>query len=349
MSNTISQNPMLAKLLVNPDVKSDPSQSGKGGVADLVRAQQALHNAQSSTPSTTDNDQFMQSPQGLMAAARMQSVESSYQYSETMSMQLTTKEGDTVSVDFKQLYAQYQSYTQQQSAESGPSGVRYFESKEALEVTAFEEQFAFSVNGDLNEDELNAIFDVFEQVDKLANNFFGGNIEKALSQAMELEIDYDQLQNFQLNLTQTQATASRYQQAAMSEYENVQDKTATDEAEEYGVTLSNLPEYLQQWQAAVEKLDEQFENAQVVLDEILSSVVSQRFPESFPELDERLGWFERVQAFHQRLAGYAEQSKESEQVSVEADEVAEVTEESAVENHAENREEARKEVGQERS
>ncbi len=349
MSNTISQNPLLAKLMVNPDAKSDPSQSGKGGVADLVRAQQALQNTQNSAPSTTDKDQFMQSSQALMAAARMQSVERSYQYSETMSMQLTTKEGDTVSVDFKQLYAQYQSYTQQQSAESSPSGVRYFESKEALEVTAFEEQFGFSVNGDLNEDELNAIFDVFEQVDKLANNFFDGNIEKALSQAMELEIDYGQLQSFQLNLTQTQVTASRYQQAAVSEYENVQDKTAPDHGEEYGVTMSDLPEYLQQWQSVIEKLDEQFENSQLVLDEILSSVVSQRFPESFPELDERLGWFERVQAFHQRLAGYAEQSKEDELVSVEPDEVAEVTDESVVENHAKNRGAAREDMGQTRS
>ena len=78
MSNTISQNPLLAKLMVNPDAKSDPSQSGKGGVADLVRAQQALQNTQNSAPSTTDKDQFMQSPQALMAAARMQSFESSY-------------------------------------------------------------------------------------------------------------------------------------------------------------------------------------------------------------------------------------------------------------------------------
>ena len=184
---------MLAKFMMDPEAQADASKSAKGSVSDLVRAQQAAENSQNATSQESENDAFMQSPQAVVAAARMQSVESSYQYSETMSMQLTTKEGDTVSLDFKQLYAQYQSYTRQQSAESGPSGVRYFESKEALEMTAFEEQFAFSVDGDLNEDELNAIFDVFEQVDQLANNFFDGNIEKALSQAMELEIDYGQL------------------------------------------------------------------------------------------------------------------------------------------------------------
>lgn len=299
---------MFPTFMVNPEAEADLSKSEKRDVSDVARARQGMENAQNPTRQKTESDAFMQSPQSIMATAKMQSVESRYQYSETMSMQLTTKEGDTVSLDFKQLYAQYQSYAQQQSTESGPSGVRYVESKAALDMTSFEEQFAFSVEGDLNEGELNAIFDVFGQVDKLANNFFDGNIEKALSQAMELEIDYGQLQSFQLNLTQTETSAVRYQKSAVTEYASVQDKITSDNPEKLGVNLSDLPEYLQQWQSAVEKLDEQFENAQVVLDEILSSMGAQRFPESFPEIDSRLGWFERVQVFHERLAGYAEQS-----------------------------------------
>ena len=339
MSNTISQNPMLAKFMMDPGAQSESAKPTKGGISDLVRAHQAAESAQNSATEKSANDAFMQSPQAMMAATRMQSVESSYQYSETMSLQITTKEGDTVSVDFKQLYAQYQSYNQQQSAESGPSGVRYFESKEALEMTAFEEQFAFSVEGDLNEDELNAIFDVFEQVDKLANNFFDGNIEKALSQAMELKIDYGQLENFKLNLTQTEATAIRYQKAAVTEYTNVQDNTAADKAEQYGVNMSDIPKYLQQWQTAIEKLDEQFENAQLVLDELLSGTATQRFPESFPELDERLGWLERVQVFHERLVGYAEQNSQKAEDDATIDDkvdVSKIKQDSEIENNSES-------------
>lgn len=338
MSNTISQNPMLAKLISHPGVKLDPSYSVKEEVVGLVHAQKTFENKQNSTPSNTDSDWFMQSPQAQVATAKMQSVESSYHYSGTMSVQLTTKEGDVVSLDFKQLYAQYQTYTQH-SLESDPSGVRYFESKEALEMTAFEEQFAFSVEGDLNEDELNALFGVFEQVDKLVNNFFDGNIEKALSQAMELEIDYGQLQSFKLNLTQTDAKVSRYQQAAVTEYKNVQDKITTYETEEYGATMFDLPEYLQQLHSSIEALDEQFENAQRVLDEILSSMVKQRFPESFPELDDRLEWLEKVQVFHERLAGYAEQSSgKAEDVSMASQMTgfSRVTEDSEVENNSES-------------
>ena len=308
MSNTISQNPLLAKLLVNPDgTKGEPN---KGGLSDLVRADQAQQNAQNVARAAQPTDQFSASEQGKIAATRMEQFESAYQYSETMSLQLTTKEGDQVTVDFRQLYAEYQSHRQMQAQEEGPQGVRYFESREEMEVTAFEEQFAFSVNGDLNEDELKAVFDVFEQVDELANNFFDGNIEKALEKAMELEIDYGQLKSMQLNLTQTESIATRYQQSALSEYENVKEQTEGGEGEEsaeaYGVSMTDLPPYLEKWQAAIEKLDVYFEESKPKIDELTADVARQRFPgqEGSP------GWLERVQAFHERLAEYAAAQRE---------------------------------------
>jgi len=316
MSSTISQDPMMAKLLLNPEGKTDKSTANAtANASDLVRANQAAENASNKAAleragvdsSMIPQDKFLPTEQGRVVAARMEQFESVYQYSESMSLQMTTQEGDTVSIDFRQLYAEYQSYRQEQAGEKGPSGVRYFESKEAMEATAFEERFAFSVNGELNEEELGAIFDVFEQVDELANNFFGGDIEKALAQAVELEIDYGQLQSFQLNLTQTETRAVSYQQAAMSEYQGVKEQSGEEgeTAEEYGVTMQDLPPYLEKWQAALEKLDEQFINAQSFFDEMMTDVVAQRFPDQ----DSRQGWFERVQAFHERLAEFASQQK----------------------------------------
>ena len=316
MDNTISQNPMLAKMLLNPDGKA--GEANKGGLSELVRADQALKNAQN-TPNQ-QNDQFSASEKGRITAARMEQFESAYQYSETMSMQLTTKEGDKVTLDFRQLYAEYQSYSQSRTEEKGPSGVRYFESKESMEATAFEEQFAFSVTGDLNEDELKAVFDVFEQVDELATNFFGGNIEQALEKAIDLKVDFGQLQSVQVNLTQTEAIATRYQQAAMSEYSEVKDQTEGETPEEYGVSMADLPPYLQRWQAAIEKLDAQFEQPEKAMDELTADVAAQRFPDQ----DTRPSWFERVQAFHARLAEYAAEQKE---VRAEADQVVEAAKE----------------------
>lgn len=253
----------------------------------------------------TPQDQFTPSSQ-VKNLATSQSFSSAYQYSETMSLKIETRDGDKVTVDFRQLYEQYQSFNRFQSSEEGPKGVRYFEGREAMEMTAFEERFAFSVQGELDEDELRAIFSVFEQVDRLANSFFNGDIEKALQQADELDIDFGQLKSVDLDLQRTEMRATAYQQT--SQYQSMQDKSPED----YGVSLSELPPYLENWQAAIEKLDEQFANAREMFDDMMSGTLAQRFPEQ----GDRPSWFERVQEFHDKLADWAGVPKSLEQDGV---------------------------------
>ncbi|WP_051145135.1 hypothetical protein [Thiomicrorhabdus sp. Kp2] len=307
MSNSIVENPTLNQLFGSKE-QTKKHQPGLG-VSELFKAnKQADEMAKQAAQSnkTRSNDvTYQPSQKATLAALQMTSVERAYQYSETMSLQLTTKEGDKVTVDFRQLYAQYQSYQEMQTSEKGPQGVRYFESRDAMEMTQFEEQFAFSVEGDLNEDELKAVFDVFEQVDSLSQQFFDGNIEKALQQAMALNIDFGQLDSFKLDLTQTESLATTYQQAALAEYNNVQNQTSQPgekNVEEYGVDMSNLPPYLQNWQQAIERLNTQFENAQSFLNELMGEVNAQRFPEQ----DSHQGWLDRVKEFHQQLVEMAQ-------------------------------------------
>ncbi|WP_373017516.1 hypothetical protein [Thiomicrorhabdus sp.] len=305
MLNSITPNSLLNRLF--DDGKTDKKDSSD--LSNLIQAKQKADALKSA--GQTPQDSVFTSDQAKMAAARMQQIEQAYQYSETMSLQLTTREGDTVSVDFRQLYAQYQSERVQQQAEQGPQGVRYFESRETMEMTAFEERLAFSVDGELNEDELQAVFKVFEQVDSLANDFYGGNVEAALQKAMELNIDSEQLSGMQLNLTQTTAVSTSYKQAAMAQYEALQNQGSATDAdgektpEAYGVSMSDLPPYLQKWQDTVERLDQQFENAQNFVDELMAKVAEQRFPDQ----EDRQGWLERLRAFHDQLSEWAGQNQ----------------------------------------
>lgn len=302
MDNSISNNPnALAQLLGNG--KADPK-GNPNDLTGLMRAQQeASQKAQGLQSKFAPQDEFMPSSKGMQAAAAMESFQDAYAYSQTMSMELTTREGDTVKVDFRQLYAQYQEYKSEQKQEEGPKGVRQFESRDAMEMNAFEEKFAFSVEGDLNEAELKAVFDVFEQVDGLANEFYNGNIEEAFQKAVDMNVDMGQLQSFSLDLQRTETRATSYQQAAA--YQGVQQQPTADVAaenvetpEEKGVSVSDLPPYLQKWQEAIGNMEEQFESARAAFDQIMSGVLSQRFPEQ----DSQPGWYERVQAFHDKLA-----------------------------------------------
>lgn len=307
MPNTITENPFLKQLFENKD--ANKNNKPDLDVSELAKAkQQADQVAQQASMGGVSYDP---SHKAMQSMATMQQAERAYQYSETMSLQLTTKEGDTVSVDFRQLYAQYQSYKEMQSEQQGPKGVRNFENREAMDVTAFEEQFAFSVEGDLNENELKAVFDVFEQVDNLSNHFFDGNIEKALKQANELQIDFGQLSSFNLNLTQAESMAVSQQQAALAEYNDVHKQAnpeSSDEiADDYGVDMTDLPAYLQTWQDTINHLDKQFENTQNFLDGLLGEINAQRFPDQ----DSRPGWLERVSAFHEGLMAMANKDSEN--------------------------------------
>ncbi|WFE69041.1 hypothetical protein P8S54_01730 [Thiomicrospira sp. R3] len=275
---------------------SADKQNDKNDRQDLTGLLKAKQQADQLAHSAKANNKSPMANPATLSTAGAQRFQAAYQYSETMSLQIETREGDKVTVDFRQLYAQYQEFSRQQMSEQGPKGVRQFESREMLEMTAFEERFAFSVEGDLNEDELRAIYEVFEQVDELAKNFFNGDIEKAFQQAVELKVDFGQLKSINLDLSRSETRAVSYQQGALAQYRDVQNQD--ESAEKYGVEMSDLPPYLQAWQSAIEKLDEQFANAQIMFDQMMSAVLSQRFSEQ----DTREGWFERVQKFHQELA-----------------------------------------------
>jgi hypothetical protein len=307
MANMTSESLNGVKPLFNNDFFTTKAKNSS--ISDLVQAKYQA-DQESNLAKVNADDFFEGSPQGVQKAAYMQSFESAYQYSETMSLSLTTKEGDKVNVDFRQLYASYQSYKEFQAGEQGPDGVRYFESKEALEATAFEEHIGFSVEGDLNEEELQAIYDVFAKVDDLANSFFAGDIEQALQKAVDFDIDMSQIGSFSLNLTQTEMRVTQYKQAAMAEYQQAQRDATQEQAlqeaqvqnqtddEQSPADVANLPSYLEQWQSAIQSLEEHFVDAREKLDEWVAGLAAQRFPEQ----DSKSGWLERVREFHQRLA-----------------------------------------------
>jgi hypothetical protein len=67
--------------------------------------------------------------------------------------------------------------------------------------------FSFSVNGELDEDELKAIGQLLADTTELAEEFFNGDIEAAFNQALELGFDEQELSSFALQLTKVENTA----------------------------------------------------------------------------------------------------------------------------------------------
>lgn len=128
--------------------------------------------------------------------------------SESFSLQLVTQEGDTVEVTFGSASQLQQAY----GARNTASGSEEYYSLESSSSS----EFGFSVKGDLNTDELDAILNLVNDISSLADDFFSGDLQSAWDQAGDLAFDGSQLASMDLSLQQS----SRY--SAVEKYREVQ-------------------------------------------------------------------------------------------------------------------------------
>lgn len=151
-------------------------------------------------------------PEATPLATRQQAygalVNSSYQYASasSFSFQLTTADGDKVTISASSSQAFSSQYTK---------GVGAGSSVEAMNASySATRASSWSVQGDLNEQEMQAIEDLLGQVNQLAGDFFAGNLDEVFNQALALGYDQEQITAFSLNLTQVdvQRVSTAYQQ-----------------------------------------------------------------------------------------------------------------------------------------
>lgn len=164
------------------------------------------------------------------------------------SMELTTREGDKVTLQFDQ----QQSWRYQQGKSSGAASRKALDAYGGTERASSTNQgkslaaesaqnskvgnysiyyshttaFSFSVEGDLNPDELKAIGSLVDQVGSLSDSFFGGDLQGALDQAHSLSMDDSQLVNMSLSLQQRQS--AKFSGLAPTSLSDAKDQSATD-------------------------------------------------------------------------------------------------------------------------
>ena len=96
-------------------------------------------------------------------------------------------------------------------------------------VVVFQESsFSFSVEGELDENELKAIGQLVVDANDLAEEFFNGDIETAFNQALELGYDEQELSSFALQLTKAENTEviKAYETVSRFDRENVENEPA---------------------------------------------------------------------------------------------------------------------------
>lgn len=133
-------------------------------------------------------------------------------------VEIETNDGDTISISLASL--DYSSFDYQKTGDGSSFGYSAYSGS----------QFSVSVDGELDEGELNALNDFLGQVDSLAQSFFSGDLDTALEQAMSLGYDSSELASFTLDFSYSEV------QATTRTYQNVQDL-----GEGQGQGLASLP------------------------------------------------------------------------------------------------------------
>lgn len=158
--------------------------------------------------------------------------------SESFALELRTKEGDRVTITFDHASAFQASFGATRDG-SGNSAAVYNVSR------AERSSFQFSIQGDLNDDELNAIHNLIQDVSMIADDFFSGDLQSAFDQASEFRMDRSQLASMSLELKQSM------QYTAAAAYQQVQ-QAGEGTPQAPGQRLGHMVGMLQQQQNAPE-------------------------------------------------------------------------------------------------
>jgi len=176
-------------------------------------------------------DGLQQLEDGLQPQAqqRVSSGSEAASLSNTLSLQVITRDGDRVQVNFSQ----------------SASAASAWNSSASAQGFSAETGWQIDVNGSLDEDEHKALTDLVKDVQSLSEQFFNGDIGAALQSAGELGFSGDELASMSLQLTQTTVTASsRYYQAPRPQM-------PTEALENIKAPLAS---YVDQYSSALEKL-----------------------------------------------------------------------------------------------
>jgi len=162
-----------------------------------------------------------------------------YQSNSETSIQIETRDGDIVTIDLAQSSAyQHTESTFQTNNAYGHLQESYNESNHS---------FNFSVVGELDEDELNAISDLVDEIANTVDKFEKGNIEAALNHSKNISFDSSELSAYSLDIRTSEhyRAIDLYQQTALAtEPAAEQAEYSENKAQEVSPTSINLNDYI---------------------------------------------------------------------------------------------------------
>ena len=157
------------------------------------------------------------------------------------SLLIRTKDGDEVTLSFEHASKLNVAINESTDAVSSSSENSDPSATQSLYYEHYQKNgIQFSLEGDIDEDEMNAIANLVGQVQDLADTFYQGDLDQAFEQALSLGFDEKELVGYALQLNRTT------QVDVVKTYENIQHYSEQADAEnQYGNVVSPIAQYLE--------------------------------------------------------------------------------------------------------
>lgn len=282
-------NEILEQLnLLNPELESEISSTQSKVLEGIEQLKQTyLLETPENTDGSQDEEETVSTPSPRTSLSRTESYSqgSSVSQSQEFSFDLVTADGDKVTI--------YASSLAAMQSESGYSSTNQNGNLVEMAYQSFssvqESKFGFSVEGDLDEDEIKAINDLLNNVNDLASDFYSGDLETAFNKAMKMDYDATEISEFSISLTQIQNfTAYKAYQTDSP----ISDTNAFNE-------LKPLTDFTKNIQATLESLNSLFEEPKGLMSEIAKYMNEMNQPEEYPQ--DRVNFFDLTTALLEKM------------------------------------------------
>lgn len=249
--------------------------------------------------------------QAVQGAAATYQAQVDYSLSKESSLSIRTRDGDEVNISFADITRFQQSHTQTAAyasySNSGGSGDGSQGSSEGFAGLYQQEDsmsyyrslgFSFSVDGDLDEGEQEAITKLVQDIAELADEFFNGDLDKAWEKAQELGFDSSELSGFSLSMQRTEQISVRESYSSVAQYGN--EGAASSEGPNISQLLKPVDGYIKDFLSMLDGAQQALEDGNA-LSQLTDSTVGQYLQSQRPELLE--DGLERFNQFNQNMLG----------------------------------------------
>lgn len=203
--------------------------------------------------------------------------------SNTSDLSITTADGDIVTISFSALQEKSASENFAYHSNENSKEMSY----QTNSTSHAQMNFSYSVQGDLDEDELQAIQSLIKDIGKIEKDFFAGNIDGAFNKALELGYDEQQLSSFNLELRQTQ---TNYVSKAYNQVANY----INDDNEELNSIVRPVLDFIGDFKELRDNANKLLDNEGDQFNQLLETVMNAEFDNNKKLLDQFNQFIEKL-------------------------------------------------------